>query len=532
MSLTVSQLLELPSLRRAKVLAGRKSLDRIVTCISVLEYATPTAMQKKLYESIEFWGSELVITGFCNVADDVEAQCENIRSMAAAGEVGMILYYVGLILPRVDPRLIRLADELDFVLICMPENEPNLRYGEVIHEVMDAIVRDELNNPTFAMDLLEQMTKIPKGQQTVKTILRMTSDRLRASTAITDGEYRILSAAPWPRNQQTPWEAWTEAAAHHTGTEACREISGEHPVWVYRAEIPVGSSRMLLLAFSEGGRFDSVLWKQAVEGVRLSMGVWGAHHDQVDLSELVRSIILDEPIKMRRLGDLYHIDVEYLSDMWILHGVAGEDLSRWTEAVRELSGQYASIGLCEHYEHDILIFPVGSRTLREMDEWTEALVRLCEEQSIPARLTRCPLLQKTSDAKYAYEINSQYLEDAMRAFPLRTFFTISEIEFIKECREIAGAGRENLRRYTSLLDPILAGRDGVDIVETLTVFLLDKNSSITETAAYLFVHKNTVKYRLQKAGDFLGFRIGDVPQSKNLIFALALRRIMSPGQEL
>ena len=158
MSLTVAQLVELPCLRRAKVLAGHSGLDRIVNSITVLEYANPTPMQKTLFESIDFWGGELILTGFCNVADDVEAQCANIRMFAAAGEVGMVLYYVGLILPRVDPRLIQLADELGFVLICMPENEPNLRYSEVIHEAMDAIVRDELNNPTFTIDLLEQMT--------------------------------------------------------------------------------------------------------------------------------------------------------------------------------------------------------------------------------------------------------------------------------------------------------------------------------------------------------------------------------------
>ena len=94
MSLTVSQLLELPCLRRARVLAGHKSLDRIVTSISVLEYSTPTETQKKLYESIEFWGSELVITGFCNVANDVDAQCANVRSMAAAGEWGRLLWWI------------------------------------------------------------------------------------------------------------------------------------------------------------------------------------------------------------------------------------------------------------------------------------------------------------------------------------------------------------------------------------------------------------------------------------------------------
>lgn len=88
MSLTVAQLMELPSLRRAKVLAGHRSLDRIVTGITVLEYSTPTDMQKKLYDSIDFWGSELILTGFCNIAEDVEAQCSNIRMFAMAAKWG------------------------------------------------------------------------------------------------------------------------------------------------------------------------------------------------------------------------------------------------------------------------------------------------------------------------------------------------------------------------------------------------------------------------------------------------------------
>ena len=51
MSLTVSRLMELPSLRRAKVLGGRGGLDRIVSSISVLEYSSTTDTQKKLFES-------------------------------------------------------------------------------------------------------------------------------------------------------------------------------------------------------------------------------------------------------------------------------------------------------------------------------------------------------------------------------------------------------------------------------------------------------------------------------------------------
>lgn len=526
MSLTVSQLLKLPCLRRARVLAGRKSLDRIVTSVTVLEYSNPTQMQKKLFESIDFWGSEIILTGFCNIADDVEAQCSNIRMFAMAGEVGIVLYYVGLILPRVDPRVIQVAEELDFVLICMPENEPNLRYGELIHEAMDAIVRDELNNPTFTVDLLEQMTKVPPSQQSVKTILRITSDRLRASAVITDSEYQVLSEASWPRNQNISWAELLRRTDRRGGDRSW-EIRGEQTLWVYQAEIhPSNGGRMYLFAFSERGKLDQLLWKQAVEGVRVSMGVWGKTHDQTDLSELTRAIIQDEPIKMRRLGALYHIDVASLSDMWILRSRSGGDLSPWTKAVAELSSLYTPLGLCEHYERDILIFPVGARTLHEMDEWTNALARFCGENGLDACVTRCPLLQYTADAKYAYETNRAYLEDSAKVFPLRPFFTFSEVEFVRECCEIAAQGKNAVRRYLSLLDPLLAGKDGAEIVGTLTVFLLDKNSSVTETAAHLFVHKNTVKYRLQKAGNLLGFHVGDIPQSKNLIYALALRRIL------
>ncbi|HIX33301.1 MAG TPA: PucR family transcriptional regulator [Candidatus Gemmiger avium] len=527
MSLTVAQLVELPCLRRAKVLAGHSGLDRIVNSITVLEYANPTPMQKTLFESIDFWGGELILTGFCNVADDVEAQCANIRMFAAAGEVGMVLYYVGLILPRVDPRLIQLADELGFVLICMPENEPNLRYSEVIHEAMDAIVRDELNNPTFTIDLLEQMTKVPPGQQSVKTILRIASGRLRASAVVTDSEYHLLSEASWPLNQDMPWASIIQQSAAQMRGDCTWEIKGERSLWAYKAEIhPSGCGRMYLFVFSEHGKLDPLLWKQAVEGVQLSIGVWGRAHDQKDLSELVRAIILDEPIKMRRLGELYHIDVASLSDMWILRSLRGENLSPWVDEVAELSSLYTRIGLCEHYENDILIFPVGSRTLREMDEWTDSLVQFCTEKQLCAKVTRCTLLQYTANAKYAYDTNRAYLEDSIKVFPRRACFTISEIEFVKECRELAAGGEEHMRRYLSLLGPILEGKDGQEIVDTLSAYLLDENSSVTQTAEHLFVHKNTVKYRLQKADNLLGFRVGDIPQSKNLLYALALRRIL------
>ena len=111
-------------------------------------------------------------------------------------------------------------------------------------------------------------------------------------------------------------------------------------------------------------------------------------------------------------------------------------------------------------------------------------------------------------------------------FPRRPFFMLSEIEFVKECRRIAEEGKDAVRSRTALLEPLLEGKDGPDIVRTLSVFLLDTNRSVTQTAEQLFVHKNTVKFRLQKAGDLLGFHVGDAAQANGLICALSLLRML------
>lgn len=127
-----------------------------------------------------------MITGFCGVAHDVDAQYENIRNLAVAGEAGMILCYVGLILPALDPRPIQLADELGFILICMPENEPKLCYSEVTNEVMDAIIRDELNSPAFAIITRE----LPQGGYE-----RRADPTPRAARASLAAEYSFLILA-------------------------------------------------------------------------------------------------------------------------------------------------------------------------------------------------------------------------------------------------------------------------------------------------------------------------------------------------
>lgn len=527
MSVTIEKIMTLPSLRRARVLAGKSCMDRIISSISVLEYSDTTKTQQELFDHIEFFGSELIITSFASIVNDVDAQCENIRRFASVGETGMILYYVGLLLPKVDQRLIDLADELGFVLICMPENDPSLRYSDVICEVMDMVTLDRLNNPTLALDLLDQMSRLPTHQRTIDTMLRIVSDRLRATALITDTKGQVLSAVGWPRDMKASWMDWMKQLPAWLTDDEPMEIKCEYPLWVYQKRFETEIHlNMRFLVFSEGRQLEPTLWKQAVEGIRLAMNLWGREHDRIGLLELVRAIIQDEPIKMRRLADIYKIDVAALSDMWIVHSEGKADLSSWLEEIRELSGQYANVSICELYEGDILIFPVGTASLQEADAWACALLQACEKARLSVVLTRCAGLQNTAVVKDAYLANRSFVGDAQVIFPTRRFFTLPEIMFAKHCRSINEAGEKRIQPYLALLRTVSAGRDGEDILRSLAVFLLDEHTSVTDTAARLFVHKNTIKYRLQKTSNLLGFRVGEMPGSQELICALALWRLL------
>ena len=77
----------------------------------------------------------MLLSSFATIVDDIDAQCENIRRYHAVGGVGLILFYVGLILPRVDERVIACCNELDFTLISMPKDVETHKYSDVIGDI-------------------------------------------------------------------------------------------------------------------------------------------------------------------------------------------------------------------------------------------------------------------------------------------------------------------------------------------------------------------------------------------------------------
>ncbi len=79
----------------------------------------------------------------------------------------------------------------------------------------------------------------------------------------------------------------------------------------------------------------------------------------------------------------------------------------------------------------------------------------------------------------------------------------------------------------TILHPILHAASGADtLLETLETFIIDANGNIDKSAEMLYVHKGTVKYRLKRINEILGFDMRKMPESLTIYKALALYRIL------
>ena len=132
MNVTVADCLRLPTLREAQLVAGAKGLDRAVSSVSVLEWPETNLLSDELIV-----GNELVISALVTIKDDVARQCCVLRHLRSMGAAGLVLFYVGVFIPKIDDALIAVADEISLPLIAMPFGRLDFRYSDMITDVVE-----------------------------------------------------------------------------------------------------------------------------------------------------------------------------------------------------------------------------------------------------------------------------------------------------------------------------------------------------------------------------------------------------------
>lgn len=527
MSVTMADLLTLPSLRQAKVLGGRGGLNQVVSSVSVLESTDPDILVCELFPQDKYSGGEIVITGFLNCRDDVERQCSILNRLADGGEVGMVLYYVGVYMPQVDKRLIELADKRDFVLICMPEGQKHLRYSELISDVMEAIYRDRETNISLVSNLLARISSIPRHQQTVGTALHMLCVELSCSVVLCTHERRILNLSTWPSGIEDVIRRGIETCPSLPSGDLSMPCPFLSEAQLYRIPIRSDLAQPLeLFLIKEGALLSRPIIEQAADVTRICINIWGRKHGEVAIHELIRAILQDEPLKMRRLAEIFHVDIAAIHELWMLCGEDVSELESHMEEGLELVRQCADTAIGAVYEGRPVMFLSTPRSLRETERVLEELQQQVLNVIPNAVIVRCGSLSNTTSCRRAYLLTLENLDAAKRIYPHKTIFLLGELELAAACRERIEEGEAATIKETLSLASLQTEGEETDLLNTLCTYLLDCDSSVTGTAEVMYLHKNTIKYRLQKISDLLGVRLGKMPEMMELYRSAAMYRLL------
>jgi len=535
LSVTITDLLRLPCLREAKVLAGFRGLKKTVASISVLEYTITNELQEDLLNNIEFLGSELVITAFANVKDDVESQCVNIKRLVEIGEVGLILYYVGIVMPKVDKRLIELADALDFPLICMPENRP-VRYSEAISEIMEAIFKDRTTDSHFQTEIVERISLLPLYQRSISTAMRMLSDRTRSSLLLTDNYGHLINNANWPHTLKLDAE---EFLSRYDGGCLC-DLDGQSFIARRVSVNNVSSDTLDLYILKQGEPLTDDDERQIVEVLRLCINLWNRGHGDYVLSELVQAIMRDEPFKMRRIADAFKVDVASIHNMWIITPLNDDNipLRRRGDArtimsllKKELSHICNTI-VTDVYEQSIVVFMDDTKESGELLPHALSLAEAIEAENIQATISLYPCLQDTAQVRSAYLNTQEAISTAQYIYPHKKVFIQQEISFAGDCKAILDNGEKAVQAGMEILNRLNSDKQKQkeDLCDTLTVYLLDANSDVDSCARRMFLHRNTIKYRLLRIEEQMLCKVGHMPETIDMYRAVALRRILESNR--
>ncbi len=115
----------------------------------------------------------------------------------------------------------------------------------------------------------------------------------------------------------------------------------------------------------------------------------------------------------------------------------------------------------------------------------------------------------------------------VRINPLRSVFDMLSIRIAEDCKRIISNNSQKMEFNLLVLAPLNRIKDRDEIIKTLEIFFLDTDGNISKTAEKMFVHVNTIKYRIRKARLALGNEYFEFRGNHYLYLALAIHRILN-----
>ncbi len=394
-------------------------------------------------------------------------------------------------------------------------------------EQANRIRREKRIEHDFTIKTLCKVADMRAEQRSLHEFTRILAEAMQCSL-ILEETYSNRILASYPNDARAQGDCGEKSCKNEGQTE--KGICASH-------DIKIGTEKiyhLCLTAQSEVLPCESEMG-QALEAIRLYILIWDRTCVEDNVDSLIGAMIQGDRLRIMEINQMLKVDFATPKDIWILRAKAKQDdpLCRWKRHQEQLrtakrfflsGAKRPNIGVYD----DSVVIVMEHIPYVELDEG-----RLCEmlgDMDAESNLYTWYNLYLPVGFCEMYAMLKQHEKILSQIYPEKRMFTNHDLHFAGICQTMLESGRENVSPLRGLLSGLRDGEEN-ELLQTLETYCLDADSNTQKTGELLFMHNNTVKYRLHKIRQKLGVDIMGMPSNYNIYLALALERILRAYRE-
>lgn len=486
MAITVRDALQLKEFQPCRLIAGEKGLNRTITCIDHMEVPDIFPWLKK---------EELLVTTAYAMKDDQEGILRLLEELEKRGAAGLAVKtrFLGSITENVKEE----ADRLKIPLIEIPQE---IGFIDLTNSLMKLLVDDRNQKLEFAREMNEQFLNLQMEGGGIHNICRTLMQLTDCQILLTNREGEELF-------QSSGWkDAYCMLKEQKTGKLYSQEIKIKENIYGYLSGI--GKKQQFddlgKIAFGQAAVFLAVEFsKEYLEKEK------EYHQDICFFQELLSEEGMEEDDALKRAEQLGWADIPYrIAVIESCKMSREEEIEEFVFRIREKIKKTGEWILVLKKENGICCLFQGNRSLKEIENGITRLMESREifgDSAVFAGISR-EILQ-LSKARHS----CRECEDAIRIGKKRK----ERINFIEELElEEVYLKLSRLEVLQKFLDSCFGKLQEYDrqhrshLTETAVVLARNLGEK-QETAKELFLHRNSLSYRIGQIEQIIGYDFSD-----------------------
>ena len=517
--------MKLGKFRECEVVAGHEGLDKIIEHITVMEVPDIVDWLK---------GRELILTSLFAIKDDTDAQNLLIQQLYYAGVTALAIkpFHSMKYIPE---EIIKSADKLGFPVIRIPDH---VKYLDIISPVMQHIFDEKV----VLQENIEQATsvlqEISLNSQGVEVFVENVSSITRNIATIESEFSFIETPEPPQRIEPLTKEQKDELAIIKRPIRYEREF-GEEKVSCIVAPIIVDDAYFGNITSWEVNNdhltIDLAVLEKAASLLSLEFLRLKVRYDveQQYKNDFMRELLFNPSISQKDLvewGSKFHVTEEsdyvciLLQENKDTPSFSEEKLLTKAEINSILQKKWPTILVGNIRNWICMILAVDNKDkLRSICEEVMKQLKVRNGENLPFCLGVGEVYKGPEGIRKSFLQAEQALFFANEKKETSGIIYYEDLGVFRLLTSLLGR-KEVYEFYESNMGKLVKEDSKQELINTLKAYFY-YNESLKETANALFIHVNTLKYRLKRIEEVTGCDLKNSEEKMNLFLGLKIREL-------